>query len=216
MKKYLNSSIIQLAVLIGMVISVFAAGCCGDVMNKSRISDDVFRLHILANSDSEADQKLKLTVRDAILQSGDFIFSDCVSSDEASRRAGENLDFLRSVAEDTLRRNGCRSDVHCEVTEMEFDERVYGSVTMPAGNYKALRITIGEAKGKNWWCVMYPPLCLPAVTNVDEALKKAESDGIIDSEEVDILNNPEKYEVRFYFAELAEKLFADRRKASAL
>jgi stage II sporulation protein R len=82
---------------------------------------------------------------------------------------------------------------------MEFDARVYGDITMPAGEYDAIRITIGEAKGKNWWCVMFPPLCIPAVAT-DEPIEVFND--ILDESEEDILINPQKYEARFFILDL--------------
>lgn len=206
MKKITRFFTAELAVLIGMFAAVFAAGICSYAQNKAELENSVFRLHIIANSNSKEDQELKIKVRDAILNGGCGIFDGCKSSEEAAERANEQLAYLHETAEKTIVENGFDYPVSCEVTDMDFDERIYGGITMPAGNYKALRITIGQAQGKNWWCVMYPPLCLPAVTNTDETLQNALDDGVINEDELDMLKNPDNYEVKFYFAELAKKL----------
>ncbi len=199
----INEKRAELAALIGMAFSVFCAGFCGFAEDCGHISDTVFRLHILANSDSEQDQALKLKVRDAVLAETAYLFEDCTSAEESAAMAEAHLDEIKSAAEQVLKENGSDCAVRCEVTEMDFDKRVYGNISMPAGRYSALRITIGEAAGKNWWCVMFPPLCLPAVTDGEEVLENC---GALSEEEIEILEQPERYECRFYFLELFEKL----------
>lgn len=200
----INAKNAELALLIGMAITIFCAGFLGFEESYNDITETVFRIHILANSDSEADQQLKLKVRDAVLEETSCIFEGKSSAEESAEAAENNLDKIKLTAERIIRENGYDYPVKCEVTDMDFDNRVYDTITMPAGHYKALRITIGEAKGKNWWCVMFPPLCLPAVTDIDEALE--ECDGVFTVEELDMLQNPENYECRFYVLELIEKL----------
>ena len=194
---------VELSLIIGMALSVFCAGFCNFANEYKGITDTVFRLHILANSDSEEDQELKLKVRDRVLEETADLFADKSSAAESAAAAEKNLDSIRRTAEKVIRENGYDYSVSCEVTEMKFNRREYDSLTMPAGEYSALRITIGDAEGKNWWCVMFPPLCIPAVTDIDEAL--AEYDGVFTAEELDMLQNPENYECRFYFLELIQK-----------
>ena len=196
----------ECAALIGMAAAIFAQGVCINAQTREDISSDVFRLHIIANSDSAEDQELKIKVRDAVLTAGDGIFSGSSDADEAAVKAKRNLEFLRETALQTIRENGFDYDAECEVAEVVFDERSYGSAVLPAGEYTALQIKIGEAEGKNWWCVMFPPLCLPAVTNTDEVLADAEKDGVLTKEELDIISNPESYQVRFYFADKFKEL----------
>lgn len=192
---------IELAMLVGMIIAVFSTGICSFAESYEDITDTVFRLHILANSDSEDDQQLKLDVRDAVLEECSYLFENCIDAEESAQTAADNLDTIKATAEKVIDKSGRDYDVKCEVTEMYFDERVYDSVTMPAGEYSALRITIGEAKGKNWWCVMFPPLCIPVAADEIE-----DYDDIFTAEEIDMLNNPEKYECKFYILELIDKL----------
>ena len=198
--------IAQAAILIGMLVSVFAQGVCAYAEDKNEISEDIFRLHVLANSDSDEDQGLKLKVRDAVLAYGADVFESNCSANEAAKKAEEHVDEFKMIAEKTIKDNGYDYSVNCEVVNMYFDTRIYGSVTMPQGDYEAMRITIGEAEGKNWWCVMFPPLCLPAVTNVDDVLENAKNDGVLTEEEIEIMRNPENYEVKFYCVELFQKL----------
>lgn len=193
----------ELAFILGMAIAVFCAGFCSFAEEYEGITGTVFRLHILANSDSPEDQALKLKVRDAVLEDTSYIFENNHSAQEAAEAAESSLDDIRRIAENTIRENGYDYPVQCEVTKMQFDTRVYDSITMPAGEYLALRITIGEAEGKNWWCVMFPPLCIPAVTDIDEALE--EYDGVFTQKELEMLQDPSSYECRFYILELLKK-----------
>ena len=195
----INGKYAELAMLLGMAFSVFCAGFCGFAEDYRDITQTVFRLHILANSDSEEDQSLKLKVRDAVLEENSDIFEDCKSAEEAAAAAREHIDEIKSSAEKVLAENGAGYGAECGIAKMRFDDRVYGDMTMPAGEYLALRVTVGDAEGKNWWCVMFPPLCLPAVSG--EAAEE-----VFSPEELDILEDRESYECRFYFLELLEKL----------
>ncbi len=191
----------ELAILIGMITAVFSAGFCSFAADYNNITDTVFRLHILANSDSDDDQALKLKVRDAVLEECSYLFENCENAQQSAAAAEENMTIIKSVAEKTVAENGYDYEIDCEVTEMHFDERIYDSVTMPAGEYSALRITIGEAEGKNWWCVMFPPLCIPVASGeIDDY------DDIFTAEEIEMLNNPGNYECKFYILELIDKL----------
>lgn len=206
MKTRINTVLFEAALLIGILAAVFAQSVCVSAENRNEISEDVFRLHILANSDSDEDQSLKLKVRNAVLEESGTLFSGNMTAEQAANEAREHLDDFQRIAEQVIKENGYAYDVVCEVTEMDFDSRVYGTATLPEGKYNALRICIGKAEGHNWWCVMFPKLCLPAVTNTDEVLEAAISDGALTEEEVEIMRNPSNYEVRFYFADLIQKL----------
>lgn len=199
-----NEKNIEIAMLLGMAIALFCASFCCFAEDYSNITGTVFRLHILANSDASDDQLLKLKVRDAVLEENSYIFENSHTAEEASLLALMHMDEIKCTAERIIAENGVNYDVKCEVTEMWFDNRIYDTVTMPAGKYKALRIIIGEAKGKNWWCVMFPQLCLPSVTNVDEALD--EYGDVFTKEEINILKNPCNYKCKFYLLELFNKL----------
>ena len=191
MKKHiwfvLTSGLI-LAILISNAASVVKSGLALD-----RLRGSVLRLHILANSDSEYDQDMKLKVRDALLESG--ILSGAADLNEAEETAENRLRDIETLAELTLEDHGCNYTVKASLEEAEFDNREYGDMTMPKGKYKALRVVIGKGEGRNWWCVMYPPLCLPAACEV-KTDEKAEKE-YFDEEEQDILEKPKKYKVRF-------------------
>ena len=147
----INGKYAELAMLLGMAFSVFCAGFCGFAEDYRDITQTVFRLHILANSDSEEDQSLKLKVRDAVLEENSDIFEDCKSAEEAAAAAREHIDEIKSSAEKVLAENGAGYGAECGIAKMRFDDRVYGDMTMPAGEYLALRVTLGDAEGKNWW-----------------------------------------------------------------
>lgn len=126
------------------------------------IEKHVFRLHILANSDSEQDQWLKMELRDELLHRTEPLFRDCHDKTEAMYVAKEHLAEIEKYAADFLHQRGVSYPVSAEVTRTRFDTRVYERFTLPSGEYDALRIVIGEGKGHNWWCVLFPALCLPA------------------------------------------------------
>jgi len=176
------------AILISGTVNIVSSGRKLDQLRNS-----VLRLHILANSDTEKDQNLKIKVRDALLESGIFEGDD--SLEEAERTARENIPEIKRLSEKVLRENDCFSPVRVSVTNMDFDERVYGNITMPSGNYHTLRVEIGSAEGHNWWCVMYPPLCIPVACSVTDDVSAEES--YFDDSELDMIYHPKKYRVRF-------------------
>lgn len=124
------------------------------------LGEGVLRLHVLANSDSQADQDLKLQVRDAVLAYTQQIFTAAENKEQAVALAEQQLETLEQVAQQTLRDNGCDSSVKASIEHTFFPTKTYDNGTrLPAGYYDALRLEIGEAKGKNWWCILYPALC---------------------------------------------------------
>lgn len=141
------------------------------------ISNKVFRLHIIANSDSEEDQSLKLKVRDRVLRDFGSEFSETKDLVSAEKITKENLDIIKNLVQDEILKNGYDYSVKIRVVRMKFNTRTYENITLPSGYYDALRITIGEGKGKNWWCVMFPPMCLPAAQSevcVSDVLNQGE------------------------------------------
>lgn len=183
------------SLICGFIISIlcsfvnFSGKCEG-------ISDKVLRLHIIANSDSFEDQSLKLKVRDRILKDFGVEASKVNNMDDAEILVQENLERIKFSAQDEILRNGFNYDVNVELINMHFNTRVYTDVTLPAGNYDALRVTIGEAKGKNWWCVMFPPMCLPA------AERKREISEVLDESESKIVTNFGDYQIEFKIVEI--------------
>lgn len=188
--------ITEIVLLSGLILSVLISNLCSfvsDGRDLDRLRSKVLRLHILANSDSEYDQNLKLAVRDELLRSG--ILDGAENLSEAEEIAREKLPEIIALAERAMRKKGCFCKVTAELADVDFDERVYGDITMPAGRYRALRIKIGKAQGHNWWCVMYPPLCLPAACDVED--DKETEEEFFTEKECDIMYKPKKYELRF-------------------
>lgn len=122
-----------------------------------------FRLHIIANSDSDADQTVKMQVRDAVLDATKDGILGCGDAGEARAYIEEHLEIIEKTANETLAENGFDYTAAAQVGTFHFPERTYRDVTYPEGDYEALRITLGEGEGHNWWCVMFPPLCLTEI-----------------------------------------------------
>ncbi len=152
------------------------------------LSDSVFRLHILANSDSEEDQNLKLLVRDNVLKYMKEISNGVNSKEDVEVLMKEHLDDFYDIARKTILENGYDYDVKLEIGKFDFPTKVYGDIALPAGMYDALRIEIGEAKGHNWWCVMFPTLCFVDVSSgsLDNESKEV-LESSLDDEEYDLV-----------------------------
>ncbi len=162
------------------------------------VRENVVRLHILANSDSAEDQALKLKVRDAILESSADWQEIAATPEEALALAEKRLPELQAVAEQTVAAEGYDYPVKAEVCRMYFTTRQYDTVTLPAGQYDAVRVAIGEAEGQNWWCVMYPPLCVGAATD----RKKATS--LWSDNQKKLVQDGDRYVVKFKVVEWAQ------------
>lgn len=169
------------------------------IETSENISEEVFRLHILANSDSDADQQLKLKVRDEILKKGENVFASSDSIEETIKLCKDNIDVFQETAEKCLKDNGSNYSVKVYVDKEYFNTRKYDEITLPSGIYNALKIVIGQGKGHNWWCVMFPAICLSSVT--DDELNK-----YLTEDEQKLVNSDSKYEVRFKIVEIYEKL----------
>lgn len=191
-----------LALLLGFLFTVALTGWNTFAEDYSTLQSSVVRLHILANSDSDSDQALKRKVRDAVLEETKDWFSGGQSLYETEQVLESRLDEIQEIARKTLRENGCGLPVGCALERISFDARQYDGFTMPAGTYDALRITIGKAEGRNWWCVLYPQLCLSA------AVPQEELEAYFTPEEVEMLEQPQRYEIRWKTAEWMEKLKA--------
>ena len=123
------------------------------------LQNNIFRLHILANSDSEADQTLKLAVRDSVIEYMKTINNTSFTKEETIQNVNSHLEELQKIAEDKIHELGYDYAVSLEVGNFYFPTKYYGNISLPAGNYDALKINIGEAQGQNWWCSLFPPLC---------------------------------------------------------
>ena len=133
-------------------------------------SGDLVRIHILAHDDTQAQQEIKLHVRDAILAAFTPLLQGASSGAEAAQIVRENLDLAQRTAESAAAEMGFAQAVRTEFGVFPFPERVYGGQVVPAGDYQALRILLGDAKGRNWWCVMYPAMCIPLASQPADTL----------------------------------------------
>lgn len=165
-----------------------------------KVRSEVLRLHIIANSDSAFDQNLKLAVRDALLLAGEDVFDGSVNIENATQKILPKIEDLTKVAKEIITAHGADYNVKIQLSEEYFTTRTYDSVTLPAGEYLALRVIIGKGEGHNWWCVMFPPMCLSA------ADEKEILNDVLSSDEIDLVNKNPKFEPRFKIIEIYESL----------
>ena len=158
--------IVELALLLGTAVFLLTGAWALNIQRD--LADRVVRLHVLANSDSEEDQALKLLVRDAVLERATALLEQTESRAEAEVLLRESLPELETIAEETVRANGYSYAVTAELEDTSFPTKEYDGFSLPAGEYLALRILIGEGAGQNWWCVVFPPLCTAASADVPE------------------------------------------------
>ena len=162
MKTVSRLHLLEILLLVGTVL-LLSSGAAA-FRAQSDLADQVVRLHVLANSDSEEDQALKLLVRDVVLERAESILEGVLERDEAESLLRGQLLELERLALKVVRESGYVYPVKVELAETEFPTREYEGFALPAGRYLALRVLIGDAEGQNWWCVVFPPLCAAAVT----------------------------------------------------
>ncbi len=190
-----------MAVMLSLYFSfsfVFFAASASDVR------ENTVRLHILANSDSEKDQEVKLKVRDALLKANTKLLKSGVTTDNAHIYFIEAKSALLETAKSVLKENGFDYDVKITLTEEYFETRQYGSLVFPAGEYLSLKVILGEGKGHNWWCVMFPPMCVPAAGEITGNEKTAAE--YFSKSEEKIISGGKKYIIKFKILELYEEL----------
>lgn len=173
------------------------------IRGEEAVYEKVIRLHVLANSDSDEDQKIKLLVRDGVLEYVGSLTKDCSNVDEAKEALEMHLDEIKEVSDRILEANGVKDRSTVELGKESYPEREYEGVRLPSGEYCSLRISIGSAEGHNWWCVLFPPLCLSA-SRPDEVLVQAG----FTLDQVKVLTETEnpKYVLRFRILEFFKEL----------
>ena len=186
---------IAAALILSLMVSI-----CGFSGECNEIRQRVLRLHVLANSDSKEDQELKLKVRDRVVEVAAGLFDTARNESEALKLAEESLDSIEAAAQQCVYDEGYTYRVKAELVYMYFTTRRYDTVTLPAGVYDALRVTIGEGKGQNWWCVVFPPMCVSAATDASEL-----SD-VLEPGQEKIVTKPQKYEFRLKVVEIFEEI----------
>lgn len=180
--------LVTLLICIGATVS-FEKSCEG-------IREDVLRLHVIANSDSKEDQSLKLKVRDAIINISGSTLEGCEDIISAEDKISSSLSLFKWAAQSCVYSEGYDYSVSVYLDKSYFPTRVYENITMPAGYYNALKIIIGKGEGKNWWCVMFPSLCLPGAYKKEDKLKQ-----VLNEKEIELVTSNPDYEVRFWLVE---------------
>ena len=199
MKKILISKkALHLSLLFGLLCAIFSSfahfnAACDD------LRANVLRLHIIANSDSALDQEVKLKIRDRLLQESTTLFSGADSVENAIFIANTKKDTVREIANSVLKENNFPYEAKVSVEKHYFNTRVYENFTLPAGIYDSLVITLGKAEGKNWWCVIFPEVCIPAAkaTSLEVSATK---------ESCKIAYSPKRYVMKVWSVEKYEDL----------
>lgn len=197
-KLHLWESALMMAFAVTLLI-----GCCAG-MTQSALAGEVLRLHVVANSDSGEDQAVKLQVRDAVLAQAQPLLDGVLDSEQAETVLLPHLDTLEQTAAEVLRATGHGDEVDVVITDQWFPTRVYDSFSLPAGQYRALKVVIGEGKGQNWWCVVFPPLCMASVT--EEVAAAAAQSGLTAQQVALITGQDESYVLKFKLVEWWEEL----------
>ena len=199
--------LILLSVVAGVIVSAISGTVFSRLYSKKvqeTIAQNVIRFHVVANSDSENDQELKLKVRDGVIEYLEGELEGCDTREESMQIIGENLEDIEKIAEEIAFENGFHYEIKATLTEEVFPVRQYGDVRLPMGEYEALKISIGKGEGHNWWCVVYPPLCfIDIATGITEESEKALVD--VCGKDVVIEKGDYVAEFRFKIVELWQK-----------
>lgn len=171
--------------------------------DQKKLTDDLIRLHVVAASDSESDQRVKLQVRDAVVEFVDEAMTHVMTPEEAKAWLENNLPNIQQAANAVLQQLGSAYEAVVTFTREAFPKRDYDTFSLPAGVYQSLRITLGPGEGHNWWCVVFPTLCLPAVGEDMESV--AAGAGFSDTL-TDTVTGKSGYRVRFYFLDVLGKI----------
>ena len=189
--------------ILTLIISVCATGVLTEAKVtevQKKMAEEVFRFHVLANSDSKEDQALKMKVKETVITYMKEQLPESKSVVMTKAWAESHISAIKKVAEKTLQKQGCRYYVKVEVTNCYFPDKTYGDITFPKGKYDALRIEIGEARGQNWWCVLYPNLCfIDAVHAVVPDEGKEELKEVLDEEEYEMVTATSKFKIKWFF-----------------
>ena len=190
---------IKISICVSMIVAIIFS-ICSFAKTSQEIRSDVLRLHVIANSDSSVDQNLKIRLRDFLLEEGKSIFDGSVNVENAVEKIEPQIPALEKSAKEFIQTSGFDYDVKISLSREYFTTRTYETVTLPAGRYLALRVVIGAGEGHNWWCVMFPPMCVPA------ADKKDEIENVFTEDEIKLVESSPKYEIRFKVVEICEEI----------
>ena len=202
MKSLKKILIIFVLFIVYTLISIFSYS---NAVSKN-ISDSVFRLHVIANSDSDEDQNLKYLVRDKLIDYMNSLSQNIYSKDEAIKIANENKDEFYNIAKSVIIDNGFNYDVNVEIGNFSFPTKNYGDISLPAGFYDALKVEIGNSSGQNWWCVMFPSLCFVDVSDgiVPKDSKETLQENMHEEDYNLISSDNLEYKFKFKLVELFE------------
>lgn len=205
MKNYLNKSnlirIKKISILFILLLLYTCISAYSYVYSVSKdLSNNVFRLHVIANSNSKEDQDLKYKVRDNLINYMNTLCSNCNDKEEVIKIAQANKENFKEIAKNTIISKGFDYDVDVEIGNFSFPTKTYGDISFPSGNYDALRIKIGKAEGKNWWCMLYPSLCFVDMTSgiVPDESKETLKDSL-SNEEYNLIADSKKPSYNFKF-----------------
>ena len=192
----------ELALMIGLMAAVVTASWLGK--EQQELADSLIRFHVIANSDSQEDQELKLAVRDEVLVQAETFYPEGATLAKARSALEEHLDDLARAGQAAVEKAGYDYPVTAQLTQCWFPTKEYEGFALPAGNYQALRIVIGEGKGQNWWCVAFPPLCLGAAS---ESVEEAAQAGYFSPDQVALVTEQDEgYVLKFKSMELLGEL----------
>lgn len=189
---------IKLSILFGLISAMLLSVSHFNVLCDD-LRENVLRLHIIANSDSVADQNLKILIRDEILNETSDLFLNVTDLEDAKQKVGISLNEFEEIAKRVIVENGFNYDAVAYVEEKYFDTRVYDEFTLPAGYYPSLVIELGKAEGKNWWCVVFPTVCIPAAS-------KGDLSDSVNAESANMAKQGSRYIMRFKTVEIYEKI----------
>ena len=176
--------------------------------SESALADRVLRLHVIANSDDHSDQARKLLVRDAVLAEAARILDGVSDRRDAEAALAPHLDELAQAGTDALARTGRTDPVSVTLADQWFPTKEYDGFSLPAGQYRALKVTIGEGKGRNWWCVVFPPLCLASVA--EESVESA-AEGVLSEDHIALITGQDGgYVLKFRFIEWWQELMGGK------
>lgn len=202
MKKIFNISNLKRFLVLIILFSIYVFICAFSYVNavSANISSSVFRLHVIANSDSAENQNLKYLVRDALIDYMNSVSKNSNSKDEAISIAYQHKSDFYKIAKKVINDNGYDYNVNISIGNFAFPTKNYGDISLPAGYYDALKVEIGNASGQNWWCVMFPPLCFVDISTgiVPEDSKETIKDSL-HTEEYNLINNAQTADVKFKF-----------------
>ncbi len=201
-RRGMTLSILELALLIGVTVFLLTGAWAANTQGE--LADRVVRLHVIANSDAEEDQALKLQVRDAVLARTEAILRASADREEAESWLAAALPELERLAEETVAASGFDYGVTAELAETSFPTKDYDGFSLPAGRYLALRLVIGQGTGQNWWCVVFPPLCTAAASEVPETALAA---GLTEDQVSLMTGEDDGYVLKFKVVEWWEELW---------